>query len=232
MSRHQRALLLICLSIPAAQAFSRAAIRIHRPALRPAAICSTPAAVPQARLSAAATAPHTRAPLLRRAARALVSAVVATVAPLPLLAASSATFGSVPFLPRVFYSVKQTLLQQAPVVVLLFAVLACFVGGFLYKIVEGANFTDGSFQAYSILFNVPGADSTADETPLGKLVSQGLVMVGILTFAVVIGIASDGISSQIENLRLTNERVQKTRHTVLVNWGEYTKPMMRQLEAA
>ena len=55
---------------------------------------------------------------------------------------------------------------------------------------------------------------------------------GVLTFAIIIGIASDKVSSSVESLRTSNARVQEVGHTVVLNWGEYTKPMMRQLEAA
>ena len=57
-------------------------------------------------------------------------------------------------------------------------------------------------------------------------------MTGVATFAVIIGIVSDKISSGVESVRTTNDRVQEVGHTVIVNWGDFTRPMMRQLEAA
>jgi len=106
------------------------------------------------------------------------------------------------------------------------------VGGILFKIVTKESFGDGAFRAYALLNNVPGADATCDETAIGRLVSNSVYMVGVATFAVIIGIVSDGISSSVSALRMSNERVQEVGHTVVVNWGAYTRPMLRQLEAA
>merc|ERR1719506_2912655 len=92
---------------------------------------------------------------------------------------------------------------------------------------------ESTFKSYSLLNNVPGADAVgADDGPLARLVSNVLYMVGVGTFAVLIGIASDGISSSVEGLRVSNERVLERRHTVLLNWDEHTRPILRQLEAA
>ena len=225
-------LLLLCLAVPATHAFARTALHLQRLPLRPT-ISTPPIPAASTILSAATAVPASKPmPFLRRAMRAVTTAVLATLAPLPLLAASTATVGSVPFLARFMYGTKQLLLKNAPFAVLAFTVLTVLFGGLLFKMVEGNDLGDGTFRAYSLLINVPGADATADETPLGKLVSNGLFMLGVATFAVVIGIVSDGISSQIESLRLSNERVQETRHTVLLNWGAYSRPMLRQLEAA
>lgn len=133
---------------------------------------------------------------------------------------------------RAQYVLGQVLLKQAFLAVSAALVGFVVVGGLLYKLLTSDSFEDGAFKAYSLLNNVPGADATADETILGKLVSNALYMVGVATFAVIIGIVSDKISSSVESLRVSNERVQEVGHTVVVNWGDYTRPMMRQLEAA
>ena len=39
-------------------------------------------------------------------------------------------------------------------------------------------------------------------------------MTGVFTFAVVLGIVSDGISTKIDSARLSNDNVLETRHTV------------------
>ena len=146
--------------------------------------------------------------------------------------ADTATFGSVPLAGRLMYCLRQLLIQRAVLAVLTFAVGVTLVGGLAYRLVCGENFGDATFRAYALLNNVPGADATDDETPLAKLVSNGLYLVGVATFAVVIGIVSDKISSSVESLRTSNERVQEVQHTVILNWGPFTRPMLRQLEAA
>jgi len=57
-------------------------------------------------------------------------------------------------------------------------------------------------------------------------------MIGVGTFAVLIGVVTGNISSAVDGLKVSNERALEVRHTVLVNWGDYTKPILRQLEAA
>ena len=57
-------------------------------------------------------------------------------------------------------------------------------------------------------------------------------MTGALTFAAVIGLMADSISSNVESVRTSNDRVLESHDMALVNWGEYTRPMLRQLDAA
>ena len=49
--------------------------------------------------------------------------------------------------------------------VLAFAVVVTFVGGFLFKTFAGDNFSEGTFRAYSLLNNVPGADANWRPNP-------------------------------------------------------------------
>ena len=42
-------------------------------------------------------------------------------------------------------------------------------------------------------------------------------MVGVGTFAILVGIASSGISDSVEGLRVSNEAVLERRHTVLLS---------------
>ena len=89
-----------------------------------------------------------------------------------------------------------------------------------------------AFRAYSLLNDIPGADAAATNTVWQRLVASGLHLVGVFTFAVVLGIVSDGISTRAESIAQSNARVVDARHTVLVNWGEYSMPVLRQLAAA
>ena len=150
-------------------------------------------------------------------------------------AASTSAFGSVTIANRLSYAVSQLLLKRAFLVVMAAFAGCVLLGGVAYKSLASKEYStleEGAFKAYSLLNNVPGADATADETFMGRTISQILYMAGVATFAVIIGIVSDKISSSVESIRTTNERVQEVGHTVVVNWGDYTRPMMRQLEAA
>jgi len=140
----------------------------------------------------------------------------------------------VPIVPRFKYALSRFLVNNGIGVVLLSFVGFALLGGFLYAVTKsgGETFGDSAFKAYTLLNNVPGADATADESLAGKLVSQLMYTIHVATFAIIIGIVSDKISSSVDSLRTSNERVQEVGHTVIVNWGDFTRPMMRQLEAA
>ena len=165
----------------------------------------------------------------------MCGAIISWLALLPLrtaVAASSNTFGSVTGVSRVVYFLQQFLLKRAVLVVVAFAAGAAVLGGLIFRLVTEDSLGEGTFRAYALLNNVPGVDAVNDETPLARLVSNVIYMVGVATFAVIIGLASERISSSVDGLRVSNARVQEVGHTVVVNWGEYTRPMMRQLEAA
>ena len=239
MGHHHRtlaALALLCCLLPrSVDGFSRA-VHLHtiQPQPRLAAISTSPPVLCSAlSLSAVNECTSRLRQFAWRASRVAAAALLFAAAPLgAAVAASSTTFGAVPLAARLSFALKQLVLQKAGLVVLAFAAIVVIFGGIMFKLVAGDSFSEGSFRTYSLLFDVPGADATTDETALGKLVSNGLFMLGVATFAVIIGIVSDKISSEVESLRLSNERVLWSGHTVIVNWGDYTSPMMRQLESA
>ena len=170
-------------------------------------------------------------PFARVGAAALLGALTPFGAAFAVTSAP-ASFGSVPLTARVLFALKQFLLKRAGLIIVLGIVGCVMLGGLLFKLTAQTTLGEGTFRAYSLLNNVPGADATCDDTPLGRLVANALYMVGVGTFALVIGFLSDGISSSVEGLRVSNERVLEVRHTVLLNWGEQTGPILRQLEAA
>jgi hypothetical protein len=49
-------------------------------------------------------------------------------------------------------------------------------------------------------------------------VLAGLHLVGLFTFAILIGIISDSISDGVASLRLGNFRVPESGHTVILGW--------------
>ncbi len=166
-------------------------------------------------------------------ARIAGGALLGVLAPLgAAVAAASSTFGSVSPTARFLFGLKQCVLKNAGITVLLTATAFVILGGLLFRVTSDMTLSQGTFKSYSLLNNVPGADATADDGPLARLVSNVLYMIGVGTFAVLIGIVSDNISSSVEGLRVSNERVLERRHTVLLNWGEHTRPILRQLEAA
>ena len=145
-----------------------------------------------------------------------------------------ASVGAVPLRGRIFYALQQAVIRNAGLAVAAFFATAVLTGGWLFFKVnpETESLGEATYQAYSLLNDIPGADCSANPGVLSRLLGTSLHITGVFTFAVVLGIVSDGISTKIESARLSNERVLETGHTVLLNWGEYTRPVLRQLEAA
>jgi len=91
---------------------------------------------------------------------------------------------------------------------------------------------EATWNAYSLLNDIPGADAAGEETAKNRAVAASLHMVGVLTFAILLGLITDKISTSVEGLRSTNEPVLDKGHTVLLNWGEYSLPVIRSLAQA
>jgi len=211
-----------------AAAYPQPSVRARSPSLR---------AVSAAReVSASPVAPRPRwARWASRPARMAANVALGALIPVgAAMASGGETLGAVPLSARLLFVIKQTIVRNAGLCVLLFALASVLFGGVMYKVTEKTELTEGTFRAYSLLNNIPGADATwdADKSPLSRLISNLLYMIGVGTFAVLIGVVSDNISSQVDGLKVSNERALEVRHTVLINWGDYTKPILRQLEAA
>lgn len=103
----------------------------------------------------------------------------------------------------------------------------------MIKGATGESVGEAIFRSYALLNNAPGSDAVeSSRSWKDRLVSNFLYLVGVITFAVIIGVVGDAIGTNVEALRTSNGRVLTSRHTVLVNWNEHTRPMLRQLEAA
>lgn len=167
-----------------------------------------------------------------RGVRRLLPPLVPFVLLTPRLAFGKA-IGAVSGPAQLSYTLQQALIRNAGISIFAFFVGAVFLGGWLWSRVNpDTNLLESTFKAYSLLNDIPGADACDPDEGWPRLIAVWLHMVGVLTFAVVLAIVSDGIGTKVESLRTSNERVIETRHTVLLNWGEYTQPVLRQLEAA
>ena len=111
-------------------------------------------------------------PGLRVAATVLLGSLVPLNAALAVATTTGGTFGSVSTSSWLLFKVNQTLLKRAGWAVLVAALGFVALGGLLYKLTSEATIGEGTFRAYSLLNNVPGADATSDDTPLARLVSN------------------------------------------------------------
>eukprot|EP00198_Chlamydomonas_reinhardtii_P009721 XP_001699058.1 predicted protein [Chlamydomonas reinhardtii] len=71
-------------------------------------------------------------------------------------------------------------------------------------------------RCYFILNNVPGADIAGEEDVRAAVLLNTMYIVGLLTFAVLIGVLGDDIGSAVEAARLGNTRVPERNHTVVL----------------
>ena len=130
-----------------------------------------------------------------------------------------------------------------------FTVPVVFAGAVAYKVVDALNaklepaagedssnepesWTDALANSFYLLNNVPGADATTDEwdTPGGArrgFVTQCIVFVGLFVFAIIIGIISDEITAQVEDVKTGNNKVVGPVHRV-VNWNSQLVPLLKQ----
>eukprot|EP00798_Chlamydomonas_sp_ICE-L_P017041 gene17041-23333_t len=122
-------------------------------------------------------------------------------------------------------------LSRAAILVAVSVANVC-VGATIYKVVTGAPWTKSLFKVYSILFNAPGTDVTAEPTPVGSFVANIIFITGILVFAVLLGMIGEEVGNQIMALRSGTGRLRLDGHILILNWNRDLVPVLRQLIAA
>ena len=80
--------------------------------------------------------------------------------------------------------------------------------------------------------DVPGADSTAEETWKSVVVAQLIVFCGMFTFAILIGVVSDEIANKVDEVKTGNSKVFERNHTVILNWNDQLIPLLKQVAVA
>ena len=63
-----------------------------------------------------------------------------------------------------------------------------------------------------------------------SLVINTIFQLGLLTFAVVLGVVCNDISAAVENVQSGNYTVVESGHTVILNWNKLTIPVLRQVK--
>ena len=61
------------------------------------------------------------------------------------------------------------------------------------------------------------------------LVINTIFQLGLLTFAVVLGVVCNDISAAVESVQSGNYAVVESGHTVILNWNKLTIPILRQV---
>jgi hypothetical protein len=82
-------------------------------------------------------------------------------------------------------------------------VFICFlnvsVGAFFYKIASGSrrSWPSAFFRVYSVLLDAPGSDATDDDEFVASLVLNIIYLVGLIVFAVLIGMVGEEVTVQV-----------------------------------
>ena len=61
------------------------------------------------------------------------------------------------------------------------------------------------------------------------MVLNSIFQIGLLTFAVVLGVVTSDISAAVEHIQSGNYAVVESGHTVILNWNKLTIPILRQV---
>ncbi|KAI8465303.1 MAG: hypothetical protein J3K34DRAFT_461471 [Monoraphidium minutum] len=201
----QAALLGACLALAAAQG-ARALAAPTSPALAPAAAQTAVSAAPRRAAPAAATLavapPSHRAFSAPEAVRYRV-----------LKLFSMPTTGKL----------AAVLAVSIPVVLL---------GGLAYKTAMGCSWGQALTKAYHVMGNCPGVDITQEQSRTALLVINAVYLMGLMSFAVVLGIITDDIGSAVAQVRTGNFPVVERNHTVLLGWNRQTLPILKQIAIA
>ena len=102
----------------------------------------------------------------------------------------------------------------------------------LYKHVSEGDWGESIAKTFYWLNNVPGADSTGEETFKSAIVAQLIVFCGMFTFAILIGVVSDEIASKVDEVKTGNSKVYEQNHTVILNWNDQLIPLLKQIAVA
>ncbi|KAK9814063.1 hypothetical protein WJX72_000188 [[Myrmecia] bisecta] len=133
------------------------------------------------------------------------------------------------------YRVQQLMLSNTAVKlvsVFAFAAPLVLVGGELYSWATGKPLSEGFLKIYSVLYIVPGVNVLAESTLGSALLINAIFLLGTFFFAVVLGVVSDDIASEVKAIRSGNYPVITDDHIVVLNWNRQTVPLLRQLAVA
>ncbi|DBB14997.1 hypothetical protein WJX82_007629 [Trebouxia sp. C0006] len=128
--------------------------------------------------------------------------------------------------------VQQLMLSNTAVKIgalLLFALPAVLVFGEIYSSITGQPATNGFVKIYSVLLMIPGVNLLNESNLIAGILLNTMFLLGTFTFAVVLGVVSDDISSEVKSIRSGNYPVMDKDHILVLNWNRQTIPLLRQL---
>ena len=115
--------------------------------------------------------------------------------------------------------------------------LATLVCGSAYFVAQGDKHRAPGLamvRAYSMVLNAPGGSALPADHPNGAtaMVANLTFAMGLVMFAVFLGIICDDIGAKVDAVKAGNHRIPVSGHTVLLNWNEATLAVLHQMDLA
>ena len=107
--------------------------------------------------------------------------------------------GSVPTMGYLMYRFEQLVYARAGLALGVFFVALLTGGGVVWQSTHPTfELWESTWKAYSLLNDIPGADVVHETTAVSRAVAASLHLVGVLTFAILLGLITDKISTSVE----------------------------------
>ena len=75
------------------------------------------------------------------------------------------------------------------------------LGASVYAAATGRSYLGSLYHMYSVLYAVPGSDVTHEPSLVATCVVNGVFLIGLLVFAVLLGMIGEEVAMQVMNLR-------------------------------
>jgi hypothetical protein len=107
------------------------------------------------------------------------------------------------------------------------------IGGSLFVLTGKTNsWKEAMFRAYTLLNNVPGGSAVDESNTLHLIAANALFVIGVLSFAVVLGAVSSSMEEELEAVMHGSGRVAERGHILLLNSNRKTVPVVRMIDGA
>ncbi|KAI8476483.1 MAG: hypothetical protein J3K34DRAFT_259587 [Monoraphidium minutum] len=139
------------------------------------------------------------------------------------------------FIGRTAYSLQQLTTAHVVVKILVlmsFGVPIISAAAIAYQRASGMTYGESLYKCYALVWRVPGIGLAKEPTFESYIVANVVFLVGVFTFAVMLGVVSDEIKQGFRSARNGNYPVRTSNHVLLLNWNSQSPAILRQIAAA
>lgn len=136
---------------------------------------------------------------------------------------------------RLDYILSAMDMEDVFCIVLVCVILVVVLGGvvlFVFSILEHKDMSEDSFgtfiwQAWVFIADA-GAHGSVEE-PLMRIGALLITIVGLIIFALVISMTSEGVQTRFDNLRKGTAKVMETKHYLILGWSSKVKTLVSEI---